>query len=402
MVIMRKKLLLSLFVLLTAAFGFTQLGVVDAEELASPEVETTEQQTKTTTVVGNVYQADETVNIEGPIDGNVYAAGGTITLTGVVEKDVNLAGEDITISNADIKGDVRVFGAEVTIINSSIGDEAFIGSGSASIDKESVINGTLFVGTGDISLHADVKEDAFLGIGAGTVSSTISGTLILGGGSVTFKDGASLNNLTIVEGTSYTTEGEVLISGEEKTIQRSFIFTEEKPSTVDRALRYFFEFAGFLLLALLLSYYFPSQVVAVANKVKNNPWKSTFVGIGIFAVVLILTIPLLLSRMGLPLMSAITVLLFSGIYVGRLFVSQVIGSYILPKNDRFNDKQRLLLQVTIGYVIIFVLKSIPIFGLLVSSFVATIGLGALLLKLKAFTDANKNYNQGTNTENNQQ
>jgi len=125
----------------------------------------------------------------------------------------------------------------------------------------------------------------------------------------------------------------------------------------------------------------------LASALNDTLRRPALVGIvGLVAIPLVPGIAVLLiaSVVGIPLSMLILTTYLMALYLSQFVVGQRIGSLILP--DRWNDGSRgyLLLSMTIGVLLLSVLRFVPIpfLGTLVNVLVAVLGLGAAVMLIR--------------------
>jgi len=129
------------------------------------------------------------------------------------------------------------------------------------------------------------------------------------------------------------------------------------------------------LLGVLLIGAFPRRHAAMARSLVDRPLRSTAAGfLGVLATV-VLCIAFAITLLGIPVAIFVAVLAVVAACAGLAVVGTVIGA-ALPFRKA---KQRPLVQLALGVVVLWVLSLVPVLGFLVLLILGSAGYGAVLM-----------------------
>src|SRR5205814_7101655 len=143
---------------------------------------------KAETIHDDLYVAGRTLDIQGTVDGDLVVAGQTIMIHGGVTGDVIAAGRDITISGS-VGGTVRATGSAVTI-EGTVAHDVVAGCGNFVSGPNATIGRDALVGAGTASLGGKISRDVRVGAGSATLSGSVGGTVYAYSKEVRLADGA--------------------------------------------------------------------------------------------------------------------------------------------------------------------------------------------------------------------
>ncbi|MCO5223968.1 MAG: hypothetical protein M9953_01405 [Thermomicrobiales bacterium] len=297
------------------------------------------------TVEGSVHVIAGRVTIRGTINGTLYVAAGIVQLEGQVGGNVVVTGGRLELhDSARIGGDLMVFGGQ-SIVD---GDVAGTLYGSVLLYEQ---DGSV---AGDVELQADriqIGSDARIGDDFRYQSQTganIAGSATVGGETV-HTDKSPWNG---IEGGALAPYG-----GLTRLLWSLLV--------------------GAVLIAMAPRFFYRVSRNA-ANVVPAGIW-------GAVGMVLIpfLAIAALLSVLLIPIGLMLFAVYAVAMYLSQVVVGLAIGRAILPRKWRDGSRGYLLLAMTIGVLIIGILKlaPVPFLGAITMAIVTIWGLGATLMLL---------------------
>ena len=256
---------------------------------------------------------------------HVMACGGNVMVLGQVTGDVAAYGGSVTISSSGkVDGDVTSYGGRVEVAGLVQGDVNSYGGG--------------------------VKLDS---------TAHVDGDVQSSGGAITMEPGA------VVDG-SIERNHPTSFSLTNLPFFKPFGFTFPVVSII-----------VWVLLAAALAFWFPQRTLRVGEVMFSRLPRSLAVGALSWVLGLILAVILAFTILGIPLTLAILLVLAAGGILGNVAVGWLIGRSIL---QRFVHRDASpLLEAMVGVAILALLESIPVFGFLLSVFIALLGVGATLL-----------------------
>lgn len=136
----------------------------------------------------------------------------------------------------------------------------------------------------------------------------------------------------------------------------------------------FFAFAGFMAIFLLIAVLFTDKVGNVSYFIQRDPWKAVYNGLVIAVLILPMTIFLIISIIGIPLVPILFIIISAATLFGYTAVCQLIGLKLFKAVKR--PGQPMLLEVIVGLAILGAISFIPVAGWIVKFVAWLAGLGA--------------------------
>jgi hypothetical protein len=125
----------------------------------------------------------------------------------------------------------------------------------------------------------------------------------------------------------------------------------------------------------------PRLSVTVANGVRHRLPGSLLSGLILLFAVPVVSLILFVTIVGIPIALIVWAVFLSALYLSQVFVGLALGRFILP--NRWGDRGRgyNMLAMTIGVIVLFVPRFLPIpwIGVAFSAVIALIGLGAVFM-----------------------
>jgi len=354
-------------------------------------------------VEGDAYLAGQTVRVQEGIEGDAIIAGGVVDIDSSITQDAIIAGDKITI-NQEIGDDVRLAGSTV-IIKADVKGDIIAFAETLIIDKDVTISGDIIAFVSKFQLDGTVNGN----IKIASVDSTITGT-VLGDTKIRTAD-FNLEG-TLAGKTEFVAEREVVISDSAKfgdTVNYGYTTELDLSPNLSEGVTANFDsellqsqkrskeilpnmFSGMLVfrifsaaLVILLVAWFAGKFTSKAVKnLENgkNIRKSFFYGVLLFSLPISIIILLFVSLIGIPVALFVTFL-----YLSMVFFSQSITSYIVAQwlNHKYDLKQGnvQVFLVALGvYIVMYLLKFIPIIGVVFGLILTYIAFGALVIEYK--------------------
>lgn len=332
-------------------------------------------------ILDDSYIVTGNANIEGDTFGDLYIVGGSVVIHGAVHEDLVVVGGRVTVLG-DVFGDVRVAGGQVAIYG-KVGDDVVATGGQIDIGKSSVVDGTVAVGAGVLTIDGEVMEDVRGGMGLLILNGLVNRDVI-----VTVED-----NLKIDEKAKIV--GDLKYSGLIETDVPSGVvggkvqFNKFERESILEHLTYvffvhkIFSYFSALLLALLFVLFLPN-VLAKSVIVKANIAKAFGMGLLSLITIFIGSIVLMMTVLGVPLaliaLSGFVILLFTA----KIFVAALGASYFLDFKKKLSKWKLfgVMAVVLLGY---YVIGIIPFVGWLINIVLFMIGVGIVLeIKIEGF------------------
>jgi cytoskeletal protein CcmA (bactofilin family) len=314
------------------------------------------------TVNGDILWAGQTINVNGTVNGSITAIGMNINIDGDVSKSVRAAGSSVNVRGR-IGGDLMVAGSTVDLTNkATIGrDLAFAAS---KITVDSMIDRSIKGNGGDATLSDSVGSDVDITVNNLTIASSaqIRGDLIY-----TSKNAATIQSGALIAGT--TTH----------KLAQSHITPSWPPLGAWGSVIAFFMalLTGIVLIAIA-----PKRAKLVAAAIKNKPLPTLGWGALIFIVTPIAAVIVCITIIGIPVGLAGLVLYGIALYVSQVVVGLFIGSLILGRSNKIENRGILIGAFAIGLIILTLVNLIPYLGAPLFLATAIFGLGAMFVSEK--------------------
>ena len=303
-------------------------------------------------VMGNAMLAGQQVECTGPIGGSIYAAGQTVKIGSTVTRNVALAGQYVELTPSEIAG-----------------RDAFLTGQS-------------------VDVGGTVKGGAVAAAATGIINGAIGKTARMNVQSLTVTDSARIGgDLVYAAGARPSIAKGAKIAGQ--IIEQPRAKVQHKPVPW-RALRGFFRFISLvwlLAVAAIVTAILPRPIYAAAERIRTEWWWALLTGF----LILFLGIPIivLLSIVLLPAGMIAGALWLGLLYLAQVAVAVFVGSLVLRAFAR-REVIRPVLAALAGVAIMFVIETIPVFGIVVGIAVALFGAGALGLTIgRAIAEARR-------------
>lgn len=276
-----------LFMLLISTSYATGL-TVDVNEKALETITTSlEKPLNTETINTDVFLFEDNASIENDVNGNIYAVGENINISSKnIDGDVFVLGEEVTI-NSNVTGNVFVLANNLNISgtmrdvlvlteninlkeNTTCRDFKVIGS---NINVEGIVNRDLYAASGDVNLSGTGK--------VGGTLSTVNDNLI---------NKENVNEIQIIE--------DAFADFENIDDQLGF-FAENMAKAIIVLLFIASEMIGLLIIAFIVIFTSKNQINT--SELKEHGIKDTLYGLLYYIIVIIISIILMFTIIGIPL-----------------------------------------------------------------------------------------------------
>lgn len=354
-------------------------------------------------VEGDTYLAGQTVRIQESIAGDAIIAGGVIDIDAPITQDVTIAGDKISI-NKEVGDDIRLAGTTV-IIKGNIKGDIIAFAETLIIDKDVTISGNIIAFVSKFQLDGKVNGN----INIASVESSIAGT-VLGDTKIRTADFNLTGNL---DGkTEFVAERNVTISdsakfgdtvnyGHTKELDLAKNLKDGVNAKLDSELLKNQKdskeimpnmFSGMLVfrilsagLVILLVSWLAGKFItrAVQNLEKKKEFsKAFFYGILLFFLPISIIVLLFLSLIGIPLALFLTFAYLSMIFFSQSITSLIIAKWLNHKYDLKQGKIQIFLVALGVYIVLYLLKFIPILGVVIGLILTYIAFGALIIEYR--------------------
>jgi len=360
-------------VMLMVFFSFAQTAFA-AEFMSNEELYISEN------VPDDAYMGGGVVTVEKNVAGDLYIGGGSVTINGNIDGDLVVGGGQITV-NGNVSDDMRVAGGSV-FMNGNVGDDLVVTCGQFNLGSQSLVGGSLILGTGYANILGTINESI---LGGG-------GKIILGGTvyqdvevevqeSITLTKNARINgNLiykSLIEGKLDETQvGGFIEFNKQKVENDDFGAKMQGFFTRWNLMFQFIHYLALLAIALVVVLIVPAGVTGIIKIAKANPWKSLGLGFVVWICGIAACIILLITVVGMALSGIIFGILMISWCVAKIYAAGLIGSMLIrPKKL---TKMKLFGIIALGGFVLAVIDMVPYIGWVVVFLAVLMAFGALV------------------------
>jgi len=360
-----RKLLSSILAFALIFFAFSATSVSAAKIITNDKGTATVA--KGEVINDDLFIGAASAEVDGVVNGDVYIGAQNVKVSGIVNGSLHVGAQSFTL-DGDVSGNVYVGSQNVTVTGANIKGSLLTGTQTLTIDKTSVVGGSIIAGVAVATIDTQVKRNVIVGSGMLTIgdNARIGKDLTYATGS----DKADISSKAKVTGQIFKYEAktpEPQISPK----QTKAFFTTAK--IVSETVSYL----GMLVIGLIFIKLFGARFAGAVGRITKSFWRSLGVGFLIIIAAIPALIILLVTVIGLPLAGLAILILSLYIFLGKLVVGGAVGNWIA---ERFHWKINTFWPFALGLLIIYLLKLIPIAGGLIGFVVLLLGIGALALQ----------------------
>ncbi|MBN1494297.1 hypothetical protein JW911_01015 [Candidatus Peregrinibacteria bacterium] len=352
-----------------------------AEFLGGEELYVTEA------LADDAYLGGGLITVEKDVAGDLYIGGGSVTVNGNIEGDLVVGAGQIVV-NGNVKDDLRAAGGSI-FVNGSVGDDIIVTGGQLNLGAQSLVGGSLVLGTGYANILGTINEDIKGGGGKIVLGGTVYRDIMVEvGENISLTKDARINGNLV-----YTS----LVEGkfDETQIGGYIEFNKQKPAEdVGTQMENFFtrwhlffelgHYAALMLIALVFILLVPAAFVSINKTLKAHFWKSLGLGFVISICSVAAAIIIAITVIGLPLAGILLGILLIMWCVAKVYTAAFIGSLLIkPKKT---TKLKLFGITALGGFILLVVGLVPFIGWLLVKLVVMAAFGALVWYKKGLYD----------------
>ena len=315
-------------------------------------------------------QTGNVVTIDNDVNDDLFVSGNQVTINSNVNGDLFAAAGDVVV-NGNVTGDAYVVGGNVTV-NGQITGGLIVGAGQATISgkTEKIIAGCgdlaikgntdkIIAAAGNVKIYSTsvVERYAYISTGGFDNQGTINGELNLSAEQLIEK--GNVGTFNYQKGTA----GEDFSKG-----MRSL-----------GAILSILGAIGMLVLGILLIHLFPKLFFTIEKEVEKDSIVRTIIGFLLIIATVIVGVILAVTVIGLPIAAILGMFFIIALMTSGLFVSYCTGKFV---TKRLNINTSDIGMFVIGFVILAILKLIPVLGFFASLVVVSLGFGAIFYALK--------------------
>lgn len=354
----------------------------------------------TDTVKCDLFIAGNSVNTESVVNGDAFAAGQNINIREKVMGDLMLAGAEITVDGEVIE-DIRVFGGQIKI-NKPVSGDILIFGGDVELNKEATVQGDVYLFSGKARIYSTINGNLTIKGGEAKIDGTVEGNLSMQCEDANFNgvlNGTSNINaerIYIGERTRFnndvkywTEKGEIDFKN---SLHNSRATYSENLHAIENAKNEskskfgfiwfaLFKILGMALIILALTYFNPLFSKA-AIQLKNDFMSSIGWGTIVVISLPLISLFLLITIIGIPL--GIIGLTLTGllIFISRALAALLLAHYINNQYQKNWSNKRIYFIAVAWYIAFWILKFIPLLGILISFLLVLAAIGSIIKELK--------------------
>jgi len=276
---------------------------------------------------------------------------------------------DVTVEQGEAEGEVFTAFGDITVNGTVPGD---VHSAFGDVHVKAPVDGSVNAGLGDITVRAPVAGEVDAGLGDVRVYSDVGGDVDVEHGDV------YLGREAFVSGDLKHGSGEIdgnlsAVAGDAGTGDMAF----DGPSGRDVLgfVGWFLASAVFVAFSVLAAVLVPRPLSAAARRAEEAPGRSFVLGLASVPAVVVLSVVLLVSVIGAPLLLLYPALVF----FGALAAAFSVGSKVVMVTGRYRAGNTL--AAVVGALILAALPLIPVVGNLLLCALVLLGTGAAILAL---------------------
>jgi hypothetical protein len=281
---------------------------------------------------------------------------------------------DVVVEPGETEDEVSTTFGDVTV-NGPVAGDVHSAFGDVQINER--VGGDVNSGFGDIEVRAPVDGEVDAGFGEVYVDSQVGGGVDVEHGDVRLGPDARVEEGIAYDSGEFWRESGSVVDGPIKTgMAQNF---EDSSGVLFDLVGWILATAAFVACSVLLAVLAPGPLLAAARRAEESPGWSLLFGVASVPAVIVLSVVLAISFVGIPLL-----LLLAPAYLGLLFFGALVAAYFVGRKVVFATggyRAGNVLAAMVGAVIVAGAWLIPILGSLIVYALALLGTGAAILAL---------------------
>jgi len=233
----------------------------------------------------------------------------------------------------------------------------------ANVQEGDVLFGSVVVFGSDAVIKGHVRDSVVAIFGNIYLEPTaiVDGSVVSVGGTLTRKPGAQVGGEQVSLGLGDLNIGNIPLN--------------IRPFRWASPLSTLWKVLSVVFLGWILFWLFPGPVLTISTAVQAEPVKAVLYGLLAYLAIIPLSLVLLITLLGIPLIPLVWLALFVGRFMGQVVLGLLAGRYL---SKQLNREMGDALSVVLGLLSLGVLTMIPVVGGLASMFYGLLGLGAVV------------------------
>jgi hypothetical protein len=362
-----KKLIVFLVVVLTAFSMFSINIVKDGKNVEESK-----------TFEGPYMFFGDKLDFKGKA-ADIFGFAGIMNVSGDIGSDFIGFGKSLNLSG-NIGHNVIAGGTAIQV-DKTIGGTVFLAAESLNFGKDSVINGALFMGAGDINLNGKVNGDIYAGSRRLNIYGEVNGNIIAYSGKIVISENGKINGNIEYHSEYEMSKSDIAkVTGKVKFVKEKNKFFNEHGNkekmkktmnAIAMGIRLLF-MINFLIVGLLLLL-FPGMKKLEEERTRKNFWYDSLFGLIPLFIYPTSLLFMLLFVITIPAMFAFLFAIIPLVMVTQIIGVTMIGQFLFGI-FKWNKPNRFL-YFLFGFAFFLVLGSIPFIGFLIGLLAASLGCG---------------------------
>ncbi|MFC1656822.1 hypothetical protein ACFL14_02595 [Patescibacteria group bacterium] len=331
------------------------------------------------TFSSSAYMAGSSIDFSATVQGDLFLAGSTVNIDKAkILGDIFSVSSDIRIYDTEVE-DVRIASGNLNIKNSKISGDLIVGVGVIQADKDTIIEGDVYIGAGNANLAGIVDGNVRIGAEDVIINSQIAGDVRINANSLSIKENADIQGDAVYNYSNTGSEADIDSSAKlASELEQSRVEVGSSDSSFFPSITSFiFSLLMLWIVGLVIVLLMPVCIKKTSEIIEKKPWPTLGWGLlGLIVLPIILFI-IFISFLGIPLALMGFAMYFIMIYISKIFVGTYIGIKILKSKDK---KHRPIWEMALGVLIICILSYMPIIGPWTKFVVVVFGLGVIIIQ----------------------
>jgi hypothetical protein len=315
------------------------------------------------------YGFAEKINFSGETKYTFFGIGKNVTVNGTVGHNVYSAGSDV-----DLKG--------------NIGGTVFLAGENVTINKDTVINGSVFIASSNVKIYGKINGDLYIGAGRTSINNEINGNVKAGiGAKFELLENAKINGNLFYKNHNELSKAELTkVTGNVKFEKMEMKqndwthkhFPGKNPFFIFGIILSVISIISLLIGGLLLLL-FPSMKSFEEERTQKNFWFSSLWGLIPFFIYPAVWLTLVIFVVTIPISFILLLCALPIIFITHIAGITLSGQYLF-KLFKINNTNRHLFFL-FGLIFFMILSLIPWIKFLAFIFYSSLGWGFILEKL---------------------
>ena len=282
---------------------------------------------------------------------------------------------DVVVERGEYEGEVSTVFGDATVRGPVVGD---VHSAFGDVRVDEPVTGSVNSGFGDIVVRAPVSGEVDAGFGDVDVNSRVEGDVDVDHGDIALGNDAKVMGYVRSGGGEVDPEPGAVWHGP----MEAGMMPDFGSSGDDDLIGYvgwFFAAAGFAACVVLAAVVAPRSLSAATRRAEEVPGWSLIVGLVSVPAVLVLSVTLAISVVGVPLLLLMAPAYLALVFYGALVAAFSVGRKVVLATGRYRSGNTL--AAVVGAVLVAATALIPFLGEILLFALALMGTGAAILAL---------------------